>query len=179
MYTQEGRPEGDGADPGARESRVTGLFRRSESAAEAVERLVAEEVPPDAVHVFAVDESGEILSRLEIGEEPGATRGALLGALAGAAVGLAAVLLGLLGVLGLEDGWAWPTVLGAIAIVGASAAAGVPAGSALRLGRGRRDERLARAKPRSGAILVAVDGAPWAEPGRRVLREAGAERVSG
>ena len=178
---------GDGADPDAPvRSRVSahtvsGLFRQPDDVARAVQRLAESSVPPDEIEVFVVDANGEAGRRIGVHDEPGTLRGAIIGAIAGGIIGVLLVILTLLDAFGLVSGdpFGARSLLGAVRTIGASAAAGVPIGAVIGMGHWQGRKKLEVSGLRGDPMMVVVESDELAETARRVLRDAGAERVSG
>lgn len=160
---------------------VSGLFHRRESVERAVERLAEKSVPADDVSVYVVDEGGNPGRRITIHEQPGTFRGALIGAAAGAVLGALIVVLTVLDVFGPArvDPFGVLSVLGAFRTIAASAAAGIPIGAVIGMGRWQGRKSLSVRDLRGAGVLVVVESRAMAEVAREALRESGAERVSG
>jgi hypothetical protein len=116
-----------------------------------------------------------------IEQEAGTLRGALIGAGAGAAIGLAIIVLAQAFVFG--PGSSAPIDRGfssmALGVVVSLALGGLPLGAVLAMWRWHIGERVTDEELRTGAAWVVVESDEMAEVARRVLGEAGAERVAG
>lgn len=178
---------GDGADPDAARSprgehhAVTGLFRQPNDVERAVQRLAENSVPPDEIDVYVVDASGQAGRRIGVRDEPGTLKGAIVGAIAGGIVGFIIVILTLLDAFGpvTADPFGASSLLGAMRTIGASAAAGVPIGAVLGMGHWQGKKKLETSGLRGDRMMVVVESDELADTARRVLRDSGAERISG
>jgi hypothetical protein len=154
-------------------------FRDRASLNRAVRELTGHSVPVDSIRVFARSPEG---SRREIPVEEGTgtLRAALLGAAVGAVAGVVLVGLVLAGAFG-EPG---VSILGVRGIVGAvrtivlTAAAAVPLGALLGMGRWRSSGEISDQELARGSAEVVVTSRELEPRAREILRRAGAVRVS-
>lgn len=158
---------------------VKGVFRDRERVGRAVRRLTAESVPVDSIRVFVVPRDGGHRREIPVEDEAGALRGALMGAGIGTAVGVVLALLvttgllgsrsaGFLGISSISD------TLGTIAVC---AIAGVPLGTILGMGHWDAKKKISESDVTGGEVHVVVESAKLAGLSRRVLEDAGADRV--
>lgn len=160
---------------------VRGMFTDREDAEDAVYRLGQESVPSDSISVHVFDPDAETNRELHVEDEAGTLRGALWGAAGGAALGLLVALLvptGLLGPMPSEMFEAY-TLTVAVSVVAILAVAGLPLGAILGMGHWRTGKRISDREFRRGTVWVSVRSDEMADVARRVLKNAGAERVSG
>lgn len=161
---------------------VKGVFHGKKRLTRAVERLAENSVPADVIAVHVLDPSGNPAREVPVEDESGALKGAILGAVAGAGVGLLILVLVLSGALGRVgvDLLDPRSIFGALRTVVAAAAAGVPLGALLGLGRWRGRKKISDEDlERGSGATVTVKSDSLAETARRVLRESGAEGVTG
>jgi hypothetical protein len=160
---------------------VRGVFHDRDKLDDAVYRLGQFRVPTDSIRVHVVDAGGTQKREMGIEQEAGTLRGALIGAGAGAAIGLAIIVLAQAFVFG--PGSSAPIDRGfiymALGVVVSLALGGLPLGAVLAMGRWHIGERVTDEELRTGAAWVVVESDEMAEVARRVLGEAGAERVAG
>jgi hypothetical protein len=179
-YTRAGDPKA-GTSSTTELTEVEGIFRDREAVEDAVYALGQQSVPSDSIHVYVADTDGRRTRELNVEREAGTLRGALYGALGGAVVGLAIVLAiptGAFGPVSIEFLTA-DTLLGAIRVIVTLAVAGVPLGAILGMGHWRGGERISAEELGDGALVVTVRSDELADTARQVLRDAGAERVTG
>lgn len=178
---------GDGADPDAAPAppgdprAVTGVFLRPDDVARAVQRLAESSVPTDDIDVYVLDANGQPGRRIGVRDEPGTLRGAIFGAIVGGALGVVVVILTLLDAFGPvgADPLGASSLLGAFRTIGASAAAGVPIGAVIGMGRWQGRKKLDVSGLRGDRMMVVVESDALADTARDVLRDAGAEQVAG
>lgn len=180
QYPSSGSREvGSSATSGMTE--VEGAFRDREAVEDAVYALGQQSVPSDSIHVYVADASGKRKRELQVEKEAGTLRGALYGAGAGAVIGLVIVLAVPTGMFGpvTIDFLTADTLLGAVRVIATMAVAGLPLGAILGMGHWRGGDRISDRELGDGSILVTVRSDELADTARRVLRDAGAERVTG
>lgn len=160
---------------------VKGVFHRKDRLADAVERLAEQSVPADDIGVFVLDASGEPAREIPVRDESGVLRGALVGAAFGAGLGLVVLLLALTGVFGPVGAElvSARSLVGAIRTVVGGAVAGVPLGAILGMGRWWDRRRISDEEMAGHGAIVTVESDALADVARRVLGEAGADRVTG
>lgn len=160
---------------------VRGIFHGREGVKRAVERLAEKSVPADTITVWVLDDDGKPKRQVAVEDEAGTLRGALIGAAVGGAVGLAIAVLGLAGAFGAVgvERLGLGSLAGILRAIATGAAAGVPLGALLGLGHWRGRKTLSEDELDGGAAMVVVESDELAETARRVLEEAGAERVTG
>lgn len=160
---------------------VEGVFRDRDNVEDAVYALGQQSVPSDSIHVYVADAGGNRKRELEVEKEAGTLRGALYGAVGGAIIGLAIVAAVPTGAFGPTtiDFLTTDTLLGAVRVVATMAVAGVPLGAIIGMGHWRSGELIPEGELDTGSILVTVRSDELADTARRVLRESGAERVTG
>lgn len=157
--------------------KVSGVFHDGKRVTRAVERLIGKSVPTDQITVTLMDADGEPKRDVPVEDEPGVLHGALVGAGAGAGLGFVSAIVA----IGLQVGWpelwsvfgvSW-TLRGAlIGMVG-----GVPLGAVVWMGRWRKKDELADAVLDGGSVVVEVRSDDLADLARRILDDAGADRV--
>lgn len=169
---------GDGRDFYDVDAGVMGVFRDPEDVNRAVRGLTAKSVPVDSIRVFVVDEQGRRRREIAVEDEAGALRGALIGAGLGAIAGVLIVILvplfsgaASLGALGAS------TFLGALRAIALCAAAGLPLGAIIGMGRWQGRKKIEETGLIPHRIHVAVESEELASLARAVLEDAGAERV--
>lgn len=167
--------------PGADNHRVAGVFGRPDDVAKAVENLAAASIPADEVDVFAVDDEGQQTRRLVVRDEPGTLKGAIVGAISGGALGLVAMILAMTDVFGglLAGPFSDANFLDLLRVVGASAAMGVPIGAVIGMGHWQGRKKMVTRDFGQGAVMVVVESNEMSDIARRVLRESGADQVTG
>jgi hypothetical protein len=167
--------------PGGGNHRVAGVFSRPDDVTRAVERLSAESVPADEIDVFAIDDEGKQTRRIAVDEESGTLKGAVIGAVAGAALGLVVMLLAMTDVFGsvFAGPFSDTELLNVLRVMGASAAMGVPIGAVVGMGHWQGKKKLVTRDFGQGAVMVIVESNELQDVARRVLRDAGADQVSG
>jgi hypothetical protein len=159
--------------------RTRGIFGDAEDVRRAVEDLLGNSVPADEIRVLVADEAMSEDREIPVNDEPGAGRGLLLGALGGA-------FLGAVAALGAVSVYQSPSVLVTLGglqwvLIGAvvGALGGIPLGGVIGLGSWRRGaERVRASQSPHDQVIVEVHSDALAEKAIRILREAGAERVS-
>jgi hypothetical protein len=160
--------------------RVVGEFRDRASLNRAVRELTGHSVPADSIQVYVRSSDGH-RRRVPVEEGAGTLRGALLGAAVGAAVGVLIVALVFAGAFG-EPGVGFfgaRAISGALRTIVLTAAAAVPLGALLGMGRWRsRGEISDRDLERGGAEVV-VTSQELEGRARDILRRAGAVHTSG
>jgi hypothetical protein len=161
---------------------IKGRFRDSEHAAKAVERLADHSIPADEVRVFVVDDDGKPKRRIAVREGFGSKRGAIIGGLVGAGLGavlallVQADLLSSASIGGLNEAAPFFSVLW-VAVAGG--AVGVPIGAVVGMGHLLRRQRMTVSPTDPMSVMVIVETRELADEARRILREAGADDVSG
>jgi hypothetical protein len=167
-------------DPSGKQT-IKGLYGRPDDVSRAVDSLVANSIPVDALDVFVVDELGKPIRKLNVRDEPGTRRGALLGALVGASLGAIVVALVLLGVLGeaLIDAFGPNAFLSALALIFVSGAAGVPIGAVIGMGHWEGRKKVSVPEIENGGVIVVVQTDELGDVARRVFRDTGAVDVTG
>ncbi len=162
-----------------RHTLVEGVFHDRDALTESVRGLLEKSVPADSIRVFVRDARGERSREVDVDDEAGTLRGALFGAAAGGGVALVLALAAAAGFLG-------PTRVEPLGLVGlsgafaaalAGAAAGVPLGALLGMGRWRGASRIGAVEIRDTGAVVVVESSELAELAASVLRGTGAERV--
>jgi hypothetical protein len=172
---------GEGSTAAHRErGTVVAEFRDRASLNRAVRELTSHSVPTDSIHVYLRKPDGR---RREISVEEGAgtLRGALLGAAAGASVGLLIVVLVFAGAFG-EPGvglFGPRGIAGAVRTILLTAAAAVPLGALLGMGRWRSRDAISDRELEEGTAEVVVTSEALESRARDILRQAGAVRTSG
>lgn len=164
----------------SRSGTVVAEFRDRASLTRAVRELTSHSVPVDSIQVFVRSPDGE---RREVPVEEGAgvLRGALIGAGVGAAVGVLLVALVLAGAFG-EPGvglFGVRGIIGAVRTVMLTAAAAVPLGALLGMGRWRTAGRISDRELERGSAQVVVTSEELEPRAREILQRAGAFSVSG
>jgi NADH:ubiquinone oxidoreductase subunit F (NADH-binding) len=176
------RQNGPGPVPGPGEPhhRVAGLFSKPDGVARAVERLQAQSVPADEIDVYAIDDEGRRTRRIIVEDESGTLKGAVIGAVVGAALALVIMLLSMADVFGdWAGGWANAGWLNLLQVMAAAAAMGVPIGAVIGMGHWQGKKKMVTRDFGQGAVMVVVESDEMSDVARRVLRDAGADRVSG
>jgi hypothetical protein len=159
---------------------VLGVFGDPDDVDRAVRRLTAKSVPVDSIRVFVVDERGRRRREIAVEDEAGALRGALTGAGLGALVGVLTVILVPVLTGGASvGGFGVSSLFGALRAVALCAAAGVPLGAIIGMGRWQGRKKIAETGLGPHRIYVAVDSDQMASVARAVLEDEGAERVEG
>jgi hypothetical protein len=158
---------------------VVAEFGDRASLTRAVRELTGHSVPFDSIHVYVRSADGK---RREVPVEEGAgtLRGALLGAAAGALIGVLIVALVFAGAFG-EPGVGFfgaRGIVGALRTVLLTAAAAVPLGALLGMGRWRSSGRISDRELERGRAEVVVTSGELEPRAREILRRAGAVRVS-
>ncbi|MGE0161054.1 MAG: hypothetical protein AB7T31_16785 [Gemmatimonadales bacterium] len=181
MRASSGAGGDDVADlPRSASGTVVAEFRDRASLNRAVRELTGNSVPVDSVQVFVRSSDGR-RREIPVEGEPGVLRGALIGAGVGAALGVLLVGLVLAGAFG-EAG---VSVLGLRGIVGAvrtillTAAAAVPLGALLGMGRWRSSGKISDEEIERGSAEVVVTSEALEPRARQILHRAGAVRISG
>ena len=158
---------------------VVGEFRDRESLNRAVRELTGQSVPVDSIHVFARLPDGR-RREIQVEEEAGVLRGALLGASVGAVIGVVIVALVLAGAFG--DPGVGPFgvrgIFGAVRTVLVTAAAAVPLGALLGMGRWRSHGKISDRELERGGVEVVVTSGELEARARDILERAGAVRMS-
>ena len=172
---------GPGGEDRVQNHRVAGVFSRPDDVTRAVEGLAAESVPADEIGVYAVDDEGKPTRRIAVDEESGTLKGAIIGAVAGAAVGLLVMILAMTDAFGAVFGAPFSDagLLDVLRVAGASAAMGVPIGAVVGMGHWQGKKKLVTRDFGQGAVMVVVESDELQDVARRVLRDSGADRVSG
>lgn len=162
-------------------SGVVGVFRDTDAVSRAVRELTAVSVPVDSIRVFVVDAQGRRTREVAVEDEAGALRGGLIGAGVGAAVGVVGVVALVAGLLGssANELFGLADLAGALRVVAVCAIAGLPFGVILGMGRWDARRGISEAEIAAGRVEVLVASERLAPVARRVLTEAGAERVDG
>lgn len=157
---------------------VSGVFHDGNRVTRAVERLVGESVPTDEITVTVMDARGEPKRDVPVEDESGVLNGVLVGAGVGAALGFAAAIVA----IGVYVGWSelWSVVGLSWTVRGALIGmfGGMPLGGVLWMGRWRKKDQLGDLGPDGDSVVVEVRSDDLAERARRILEEAGADRVS-
>jgi hypothetical protein len=159
---------------------VVAEFGDRASLTRAVRELTGHSVPVDSIHVFVRSADGK-RREVPVEEGAGALRGALLGAGAGAVVGVLIVALVLAGAFG-EPGlglFGVRGIVGAVRTVLLTAAAVVPLGALIGMGRWRSTGKISDRDLERGSAEVVVTSEELEPRAREILRRAGAVRVSG
>lgn len=161
--------------------RVAGVFSRPDDVTRAVDRLAAESVPADEIEVYAVDDEGKRTRRIAVDEESGTLKGAIIGAVAGATLGLLVMILAMTDVFGsvFAAPFSDTGLINVLRVMGASAAMGVPIGAVVGMGHWQGKKKLVTRDFGQGAVMVVVESDELQDVARRVLRESGADQVSG
>lgn len=161
--------------------RVRGVFRDRAAVARAVRRLAQKSVPSDAIEVAVLDARGEPVRRVPVEDESGALRGAVIGGLAGAALGVVLVTLALSGAFGPVpvDPLGWRSLSGALRAILMASVAAVPLGALLGMGHWRGRKKIELEEIETGSVAVVVESNELAPVARQVLRESGADQVTG
>jgi hypothetical protein len=155
-------------------------FRDRASLHRAVRELTGHSVPSDSIHVFVRSPEGR-RREIPVEGEPGVLRGALIGAAVGGAIGLAIVVLVFVGAFG-EPGlgpFGVRGVIGALRTVLLTAAAAVPLGALLGMGRWRSHGDISDEELAQGSAEVVVTSQEMEARAREILARAGAVRMSG
>jgi hypothetical protein len=160
--------------------RVVAEFRDRASLHRAVRELTNHSVPTDSIQVFVRSPEGR---RREIPVEEGAgtLRGALIGAAAGAGIGVLIVVLVFSGAFG-EPGVGFfgvGGIAGAVRTILLTAAAAVPLGALIGMGRWRSRDAISDRELEQGSAEVVVTSEALESRAREILRRAGAVRTSG
>jgi hypothetical protein len=159
---------------------VAAEFRDRASLNRAVRELTSHSVPADSIHVYVRSPDGR---RREVPVEEGAgtLRGALLGAAAGAVVGVLIVALMCAGVFGAPavSFFGLRGIAGAVRTILLTAAAAVPLGALLGMGRWRSPAEISDRELEEGGAEVVVTSQALEARAREILRRAGAVHTSG
>jgi hypothetical protein len=159
---------------------VVAEFRDRASLNRAVRELTGHSVPVDSIHVFVRTPEGQ-RREIAVEEEAGVLRGALIGAAVGAAIGGVIVALVLAGAFG--DPGVGPfgvrSIFGALRTVLLTAAAAVPLGALLGMGRWRSRDEISDEELERGHAEVVVTSEELEPLAREILARAGAVRSSG
>ncbi len=157
--------------------KVSGVFHDRKRVTRAVERLVGKSVPTDQITVTLMDAEGEPKRVVPVEDESGVLHGALVGAGAGAGLGFAAAIVA----IGVYVGWSelWSVVGLSWVLRGAliGMVGGVPLGAVIWMGRWRKKDELGDVDLDGGSAVVEVRSDELADLARRILDDAGAERV--
>lgn len=158
---------------------VVGEFRDRASLNRAVRELTGRSVPVDSIHIFVRSPDGR-RREIQVEEEAGVLRGALLGASVGALIGVVIVALVLAGAFG--DPGVGPFgvrgIFGAVRTVLLTAAAAVPLGALLGMGRWRSHGKISDREFEQGGVEVVVTSGELEPRARDILERAGAVRLS-
>jgi hypothetical protein len=160
---------------------VKGSFHDRRRLDRAVYALGQHSVPSDSIRVQVVDERGRLVRRIGIEREAGTFRGALIGAGAGALLG--GIVLAVIPLAAFGVPW-WPrlgvgAVVGALSAIVILAIGGLRLGGIIGMGHWRVGKRVSDEELEEGAAWVIVESDEMADVSRRVLRDMGAERLSG
>ena len=145
----------------------------------AVRELTGHSVPVDSIHVYVRSPEGH-RREIRVEEEAGVLRGALIGASVGAAIGVIIVALVFAGVFGEPGVGAFGVrgIFGAVRTVLLTAAAAVPLGALLGMGRWRSRDQISDEELERGCVEVVVTSEELAPRAREILRRSGAVRTS-
>jgi hypothetical protein len=159
---------------------VVAAFRDRASLNRAVRELTGHSVPVDSIHVFVRSPDGR-RREIPVESEAGVLRGALLGAAVGAGIGVVIVALVIAGVFG--DPAVGPFgvrgIVGALRTVLLAAAAAVPLGALLGMGRWRSRGKISDEEIERGGAEVVVTSEELEPRAREILERAGAVEISG
>lgn len=159
-------------------TKVSGVFHDRKQVRRAVERLMAKSVPTDEISVTVMDARGEPKHDIPVEDEPGVLHGALMGAGVGAGLGLVTAIVA----IGVYAGWSelWSVVGLSWAFRGAliGMVGGVPLGAVIWMGHWRKKDEFGDADLDGGSVVVEVRSDELAELARRILDDAGADRVT-
>jgi hypothetical protein len=157
---------------------VVADFRDRASLNRAVRELTGHSVPVDSIHVYVRSPDGE-RREIPVETEAGVLRGALLGAAAGAGIGVVIVGLALAGVFGEAAVGPLAGIVGALRTVLLAAAAAVPLGALLGMGRWRSRGKISDQELEQGGAEVVVTSEELEPRAREILERAGAVQISG
>lgn len=159
-------------------AKVSGMFHDRKQVRRAVEKLMEKSVPTDEITVTVLDAQGEPKHDVPVEDEPGVLHGALMGAGVGAGLGLVTAMMA----IGVYAGWSelWSVVGLSWTLRGAliGMIGGVPLGAVIWMGRWRKKDELGDADLGGGSVVVEVRSDDLADLARRILEEAGADRVT-
>jgi hypothetical protein len=160
--------------------RVVAEFRDRASLHRAVRELTNQSVPTSSIQVYVRSPDGR---RREVPVEEGAgtLRGALVGAAVGASVGAVIVVLVFAGAFG-EPGvglFGVRGIAGAVRTILLTAAAAVPLGALIGMGRWRSRDDISDRELEQGSAEVVVTSEAMESRARDILRRAGAVHTSG
>jgi hypothetical protein len=159
---------------------VVAEYRDRSSLNRAVRELTGHSIPVDSIHVFVRTSDGR---RREVPVEEGAgtLRGALLGAAAGAGVGAVLVALVFAGAFGDPSVGLFGLrgIAGAVRTILLTAAAAVPLGALLGMGRWRSSGKISDQELERGGAEVVVTSEELEPRAREILRRSGAASLSG
>jgi hypothetical protein len=158
---------------------VVGEYRDRASLNRAVRELTAHSIPVDSIQVFVRSPDGR-RTPITVESEAGVLRGALLGAGAGAVLGAVIVALAFVGAFGAPGlgPFSVPGITGAVTTVVLTAAAAVPLGALLGMGRWRSSGKISDRELELGSAEVVVVSEELESRAREILERAGAVRVS-
>lgn len=166
--------------PSRRVTAVTGKFDDQQKVDRAVELLAEHDVPASDIEVVLVDQTGFHERDVSVRDQKTVARRVTVGLALGAVLGAAAPLLLSLDALGPVDAsWIRPGLGAAVqaGVVGAAIAGALTA--LLELARRRSNVGVAPEETEEGSVLVSVRGEAHASAARRIMRDAGAEHLSG
>jgi hypothetical protein len=158
---------------------VVAEFRDRASLNRAVRELAGHGIPVDSIHVYVRSSDGR-RRELPVEEGAGTLRGALIGAGAGALVGVLIVTLVFAGAFG-EPGvglFGVRGLAGAVRAVLLTAAAAVPLGALIGMGRWRSGGRVSDHEIEQGGAEVVVTSEELEPRAREILERSGAEHIS-
>ena len=146
----------------------------------AVRELASHSIPVDSIHVFVRSPEGH-RRQVPVEEGAGTLRGALLGAAAGAGIGVLRVALVVAGVFGDPSVGLFGLrgIAGAIRTILLTAAAAVPLGALLGMGRWRSTGKVSDEELERGGAEVVVTSEELEPRAREILRRTGAVSLTG
>jgi hypothetical protein len=161
-------------------SRVVAEFRDRASLNRAVRELMGHSVPAGSIQIYVRSPDGR-RRLVPVEEGAGTLRGALLGAAAGAFIGLLIVVLVFAGVFG-DPGvgfFGLRGIAGAVRTILLTAAAAVPLGALLGMGRWRSRDEVSDRELEQGSAEVVVTSDALESRAREILRRSGAGHTGG
>lgn len=152
---------------------VVGEYRDRASLNRAVRELMAHSIPANSIRIFVRSPDGR-RRPITVESEAGVLRGAMLGAGAGAALGAVIVALALAGAFGAPGvgPFSLRGITGAMTTVVATAAAAVPLGALVGMGRWRSSGKISDRELELGSAEVVVMSEQLEPRAREILQAA-------
>jgi len=166
----------------AKDIAVYGLFDSRAALEKAVETLRADGFRATDVSVLAADsrQTHELVHEINSKAPEGATTGSVAGAAVGGVLGWLASV-GLITIPGIGPFLAAGPIVAALAGIGAGGATGGLIGALVGVGIPEVEAKQYEGRIRGGGILLSVhcDDDEWAARGKKILKNSGAQDVSG